>query len=69
MTMGTYYRIKLADLPSTLRQDQLESEIESILHEVNRQMSTYIPESELSSFNRHENDDWFSVSPENRPGG
>ena len=63
-TMGTYYRIKLADLPSPLRQDELESEIESILHEVNRQMSTYIPESELSRFNRHENDDWFSVSPE-----
>ena len=63
-TMGTYYRIKLADLPSPLGQDELESEIESILHEVNRQMSTYIPESELSRFNRHENDDWFSVSPE-----
>lgn len=63
-TMGTYYRIKLAELPPPLRQDELKSEIERILQEINRQMSTYIPESELSRFNRYKNDDWFSVSPE-----
>ncbi len=63
-TMGTYYRIKLAELPPPLRQDDLKSEIERILQEVNRQMSTYIPESELSRFNRYENDDWFTVSQE-----
>ena len=63
-TMGTWYTVKVATLPSGLSQDDLEREVEDRLEEINRLMSTYDPDSELSRFNRHEGDTWFPVSPE-----
>lgn len=61
-TMGTYYRVTVASLPETVGESDLRVAIERRLDEVNERMSTYLPESELSRFNRYSGDDWFSVS-------
>ncbi len=60
--MGTYYRVSVAALPGGMGEEGLKVEIEGILGEVNGQMSTYIPDSELSRFNSSESNEWFSVS-------
>ncbi len=60
--MGTWYHIKIDTLPAGVAQRHLQREVDQRLHEVNQQMSTYLPESELSRFNRHTGDGWFEVS-------
>ena len=65
MTMGTSYQVKIAQ--TTLSENQLKSirsEVDSALYEVNRQMSTYDPGSEISRFNAFEEIRPFAVSPE-----
>jgi thiamine biosynthesis lipoprotein len=62
-TMGTTYSIKLAD--STLTQKQLaglRTAVSGRLAELNRQMSHYRPDSEISRFNRNRSTDPFPVS-------
>ena len=49
MTMGTTYQVKIAQ--ASLSQTKLEilrANVDSTLREVNRQMSTYDPDSEIS---------------------
>jgi thiamine biosynthesis lipoprotein len=64
-TMGTVYAVKI--VPSDLKKtgivpDSLHRQIDSLLKEINNQMSTYIPESQISGFNRYRKTDWFPVS-------
>jgi thiamine biosynthesis lipoprotein len=61
-TMGTTYHVRLAAEPASIEIARLKSEVESLLAEVDRQMSTYRPDSELSRFNRAPAGDWFPVS-------
>lgn len=63
-TMGTYYRVTVVSLPPTLDETGLKAEIEKLLVKINAQMSTYIPDSELSRFNDYPMTDWFPVSSE-----
>ena len=63
-TMGTTFSVKYVDdssvsLPAIA---EVEAEINRLLVEVNRQMSTYIPDSEISEFNRSGSAGWFPVS-------
>ncbi|OAT24702.1 FAD:protein FMN transferase [Proteus myxofaciens] len=51
-TMGTYYSIKYVPDSHSPSQEVLQKEIDRILEEVNDQMSTYRPQSELSLFNQ-----------------
>lgn len=52
-TMGTTYTIKyLPEKDVILPANQVKQEIDTILDEVNRQMSTYQEDSEISQFNR-----------------
>ena len=44
--------------------DALKAEIDALLNEINQQMSTYLPDSELSRFNAQRTTDWVEVSPE-----
>ncbi len=63
-TMGTQYHITFIvpeNQPSNTA-DLLKREIDKLLLDVNQQMSTYLPDSEISQFNRYNNTDWFSVS-------
>lgn len=61
-TMGTTYTIKVApkgNIPSLVK---IANVVEQELARVNLQMSTYLPESELSRFNLSDTTDWFEVS-------
>ena len=62
-TMGTTYHIKLSALPAGAELTQLQQGVDALLEEVNQQMSTYRPDSEVSRFNRAPADEWFDVSP------
>lgn len=61
-TMGTYYRIAIESPRSEKPFEQISDEIEALLTEINRQMSTYDPQSEISRFNRSVSLQWFPVS-------
>jgi thiamine biosynthesis lipoprotein len=61
-TMGTHYRVSIANLPVAVTKSELQREIENLLADVDRQMSTYRPDSELSRFNRASAGEWFPVS-------
>ena len=62
-TMGTTYSIKIVDNHSKqINANIVKSKIDSVLQIVNQQMSTYIPDSEISQFNRLNNTDWFIIS-------
>ena len=62
-TMGTYYSIVIDGAVETAR-EEIQKRIDECLTDVNRQMSTWDPESEISKFNQSESTDWFSASPE-----
>ena len=62
-TMGTTYTVKF--FPITNNPIEIEESytlVEKILRDINQQMSTYIPSSEISTFNKSESTDWFLVS-------
>ncbi|EKN3313666.1 FAD:protein FMN transferase [Yersinia enterocolitica] len=62
-TMGTSYSIKYVSDSSTLSPKELQQEIDRQLEQVNDQMSTYRPNSELSRFNKSQKVDTpFPVS-------
>lgn len=62
-TMGTGYSIKLAGTVKKSDLNTLHEEMEAVLTEVNRQMSTWDPESEISRFNHSTSTAPFSCSP------
>jgi thiamine biosynthesis lipoprotein len=59
---GTTYHIKYVSTANSPTQVSLQADIEMILAEIDRQMSTYRPDSELSQFNRAPAGEWFTVS-------
>jgi len=61
--MGTYYSIAIDGAVEAAR-DEIQTGIDECLADVNRQMSTWDPESEISKFNQSGSLDWFPVSPE-----
>lgn len=63
-TMGTSFTVKamMKTPQSEEAKQKLDDKINALLREVNRQMSTYIKDSELSQFNRHRETDWFAIS-------
>ena len=61
--MGTTWSVVIADPIASHDQTALQAEIELLLVEVSRQMSTYDPTSEISQFNQSEDlNTWFPVS-------
>lgn len=62
-TMGTQYHIVLV-LPNNqhINTDELKKQVDNLLLEINQQMSTYIPTSEISLFNQYKQKSWFPVS-------
>jgi len=63
-TMGTTYSVKIVAGGNSpdINPDALKKKIDSVLVEVNNQMSTYIPESEISRFNQYTGSEWFNIS-------
>ena len=60
--MGTTYSIKLVLSERLEEQDKIKGSIDSILVNINQQMSTWIPNSEISVFNNNKTVDYFKVS-------
>ena len=62
-TMGTTYHVKFLSLEKiNIDEVKYKSDIDSILIQVNNEMSTYIDSSEISRFNRLGKNDWFPIS-------
>jgi thiamine biosynthesis lipoprotein len=64
-TMGTSYHIKI--ISNSINEDRdngLQAGIDSVLHDVNMKMSTYIPQSEIYRFNTLRKSEPFEVSAE-----
>ncbi len=61
---GTTYRVTVARPPPTLSRARLERVVESVLDRVDRQMSSYRPDSELSRFNHSSSTGWIVVAPD-----
>lgn len=64
-TMGTTYQVTIAESGANSETIQtLKAGTDSVLAEINRQMSTYIPTSEISKFNRFQSRQPFKISSE-----
>lgn len=63
-TMGTTYHIKIMPGKKAIDAKALQVRIDKALEEVNDQMSTYRPDSELSRFNQMSSHDTMNVSPD-----
>ena len=55
-TMGTTYSIKIIQSNDRMNIESIKKGVDSVLIQINNQMSTWDPESELSAFNR-----WTSI--------
>jgi len=62
--MGTTYAVKLYAADGALDSGALQSQVDELLENINDQMSTWRPDSELSRFNESQGPDWFPVSSE-----
>ncbi|MFM7056577.1 MAG: FAD:protein FMN transferase [Planctomycetota bacterium] len=62
-TMGSYYAITI-DEPGGADAVRLQRDIEQLLSDLNRQMSTWDDSSQISQFNRLRSTDWFPVGRE-----
>lgn len=62
-TMGTHYVIRIADSPLVPEEaDEVHAELKAVMEFLNNQMSVYLPDSEISRFNRHESTEPYRVS-------
>lgn len=61
-TMGTSYHVQVVGA-SASEEPSLRAEIESALADIDRRLSTFRQDSEISRFNRAPADQWFRVSP------
>ena len=62
-TMGTTYTVKVV-LRQPLAREKIKGRIDETLKLVNKLMSNYDPDSELSRFNRAAGQVWFAIAPE-----
>lgn len=62
-TMGTTYTVKMVGRYDDEVMAVIRKEVEATLEDINRSMSTYIADSELSRFNRSDSVEWYRVSP------
>ncbi len=64
-TMGTTYSLKVVqEKGGQLDASVLKTEVDSLLQQINRIMSTYLEDSELSHFNRAPAGKWIPISEE-----
>lgn len=63
-TMGTTYSIKWYSAEETNSTEIVKKDVTRLLDSINRKMSVFIKDSEISRFNRYEGNEWFDVSKE-----
>jgi len=61
-TMGTTYNIKVVATIEQVEALKLQQKIDDALKQVNQEMSTYIPDSEISRFNKSPSTDAIEIS-------
>ncbi len=61
-TMGTTYNIKVVATIEQVEALQLQQKIDTVLKQVNQEMSTYIPSSEISRFNKLQSTEPVEIS-------
>lgn len=61
-TMGTTYSVRIVDPPDGMAVDEISRRIQLALEDVNRRMSTWRDDSEVSLFNAAPPGEWFPVS-------
>lgn len=61
-TMGTTYSIRLVGVLSKKEANRLAERMDELLIEINQQMSTWLDDSEISAFNKHNSTEPFQVS-------
>lgn len=62
-TMGTLYHISIVtNNKQQIDTKSLKQQIDDKLEDINQQMSTYRPQSEITLFNKHGKTEWFPVS-------
>ncbi|MDH4156994.1 MAG: FAD:protein FMN transferase [candidate division Zixibacteria bacterium] len=64
LTMGTTYTVQIAKHPRLSARSvlQIKKDLDSLFAQINREMSIYDNNSEISRFNRSRKTDWFAVS-------
>ncbi|MBU2869271.1 FAD:protein FMN transferase [Colwellia sp. E2M01] len=62
-TMGTTYNIKVVTTEEEIIALKLQQKIDAALQQVNQEMSTYLPNSEISLFNKSSSTEAVTVSP------
>lgn len=62
LTMGTTYTLKINEPAIQLSAEKINADVENILIDVNKKMSTYIDDSELSLINKAISREWIPVS-------
>ena len=63
-TMGTRFSVTLVAPPDDLEKDALQADIETLLASIEQRTSTYLDQSEISTFNASASTDWIKVSRE-----
>lgn len=63
-TMGTTYSIRLIGVLTKKEANRLAERMDALLLTINQQMSTWLEDSEISTFNRHQSTAPFPVSEE-----
>jgi thiamine biosynthesis lipoprotein len=63
VAQGTTYHVKFMAPTKDFDSNDLQADVEKKLAEIDREMSTYRDNSEISRFNRAPSGEWFSVSP------
>jgi len=61
-TMGTTYNVKVVATIEQVEALQLQQKIDEVLKQVNQEMSTYIPDSEISRFNKSQSTESIEIS-------
>ncbi|QBG37075.1 FAD:protein FMN transferase [Litorilituus sediminis] len=61
-TMGTTYNIKVVSTAEQIESLKLQQQIDDALKQVNQAMSTYIPTSEISTFNKMHSTEAMTIS-------
>ncbi len=62
LALGTSFSVKVTTLPPGIDREFLKNKLDSLIEQVNQQMSTYLQSSELSKFNRSRSTNWQPVS-------
>ncbi len=61
---GTTWQVDIVDADQALQPQRLQQGLERILQGIDKQMSTWRADSELSRFNQSSSTDWFAISPD-----